>query len=73
MADPEQAARELERCVKDLKFVRALIDHHVDGDFHDSEAYRVDPMATIMRNTKGKRVLYSCDFPFKGSENAIGW
>jgi predicted TIM-barrel fold metal-dependent hydrolase len=36
MDDPAAAAKELERCVKDLHFVGALVDNHVNGDFYDN-------------------------------------
>ena len=39
MLEPEAAAAELERCVKDLGFVGALINNHTDGTFYDSEKY----------------------------------
>ncbi|KAI4721646.1 hypothetical protein E4T48_02109 [Aureobasidium sp. EXF-10727] len=40
MASPSDAAKELERCVKDHKFVGALINNHCDGTFYDGESYR---------------------------------
>ncbi|EMC91877.1 hypothetical protein BAUCODRAFT_116964 [Baudoinia panamericana UAMH 10762] len=40
MAHPEAAADELERCVKQLGFVGALIDNHLeDGTFYDDEKF----------------------------------
>ncbi|KAJ4468604.1 2-amino-3-carboxymuconate-6-semialdehyde decarboxylase [Lentinula edodes] len=35
MADPSDAAAELSRATKDLHFVGALIDNHLDGRFYD--------------------------------------
>ncbi|CAO1621418.1 unnamed protein product [Jaminaea pallidilutea] len=40
MSTPAEAAQELERCVKDLKFVGALIDNHLDdGTFYDAQRF----------------------------------
>lgn len=39
MADPQAAAEELERTVKEHGFVGALIDCHVDGAYFDDKAY----------------------------------
>ena len=39
MLDPEAAAAELERAVKELGFVGALINNHTDGTFYDDEKY----------------------------------
>ena len=39
MNDPEEAAKELERSTKDLKFVGALVDNHVHGEFYDDERF----------------------------------
>jgi predicted TIM-barrel fold metal-dependent hydrolase len=41
VADPEASAKELERCVKDLGFVGALIDNHVNGKYFDGDEYHV--------------------------------
>ncbi|KFZ05971.1 hypothetical protein V501_07855 [Pseudogymnoascus sp. VKM F-4519 (FW-2642)] len=39
MKEPEEAAKELERCVRDLAFVGALVDNHADGKFYDDERF----------------------------------
>ncbi|KAK6437624.1 hypothetical protein LTR95_006171, partial [Oleoguttula sp. CCFEE 5521] len=39
MSDPAAAAAELSRCVRELKFVGALIDNHCNGTFYDGAAY----------------------------------
>lgn len=39
MMEPEAAAAELERAVKELGFVGALINNHTDGTFYDDEKY----------------------------------
>ena len=39
MLEPEAAATELERAVKDLGFVGALINNHTDGTFYDDKKY----------------------------------
>lgn len=39
MAEPEAAAKELERCVKDLGFLGALVDNHLHGRFYDDEFF----------------------------------
>jgi predicted TIM-barrel fold metal-dependent hydrolase len=39
MNDPADAAKELERCIKDLQFVGALVDNHVNGEFYDDERF----------------------------------
>ncbi|OBT86007.1 hypothetical protein VE02_06393 [Pseudogymnoascus sp. 03VT05] len=39
MKEPAQAAKELERCVRDLAFVGALVDNHADGQFYDDERF----------------------------------
>lgn len=39
MSDPEASARELERAVKALGFVGALIDNHVHGTYYDGASY----------------------------------
>lgn len=41
MSDPTAAADELERCIKDLGFVGALINNHDNGRFYDNETYWV--------------------------------
>ncbi|SMR44078.1 unnamed protein product [Zymoseptoria tritici ST99CH_3D1] len=41
VSDPEASAKELERCVKDLGFVGALIDNHANGKYFDGEEYDV--------------------------------
>ena len=38
-AKPEAAAKELQRCIKDLGFVGALIDTHADGKFYDGSEH----------------------------------
>ncbi|MCJ1352802.1 MAG: hypothetical protein MMC33_002786 [Icmadophila ericetorum] len=40
MAEPEAAAAELERCVKKLGFVGALLGCHLDGTFYDGIKFR---------------------------------
>ncbi|THZ85327.1 hypothetical protein D6C84_03386, partial [Aureobasidium pullulans] len=40
MASPSAAASELERCVKQHKFVGALINNHCNGTFYDGESFR---------------------------------
>lgn len=39
MSEPDAAASELERCVKELRFVGALVDNHLDGIFYDDERF----------------------------------
>lgn len=39
MNDPADAAKELERCIKDFSFVGALVDNHVVGDFYDHKRF----------------------------------
>jgi len=39
MQYPAIAAQELTRCVRELRFVGALIDNHVDGKYYDGEEY----------------------------------
>jgi predicted TIM-barrel fold metal-dependent hydrolase len=39
MQDPKAAARELACCVKELSFVGALVDNHLDGQFYDDERF----------------------------------
>ncbi|KZL86012.1 amidohydrolase 2 [Colletotrichum incanum] len=39
MADPEAAAAELRRCVRELGFVGALVDVHVDGTHYDDRRF----------------------------------
>lgn len=39
MHEPSVAAKELERCIKDLKFVGALVDNHVNGEFYDDARF----------------------------------
>ncbi|KAI9653881.1 MAG: hypothetical protein M1821_006912 [Bathelium mastoideum] len=39
MSDPEVAADELARCVKDLGFPGALIDNHLEGRFYDDPSF----------------------------------
>ena len=39
MSEPAAAANELERCVKQLGFVGALVDNHVNGQFYDDERF----------------------------------
>ena len=39
MSDPVATARELEGCIDDLRFVGALVDNHVNGQFYDDEHF----------------------------------
>ena len=39
MLEPTEASVELERCIKQLGFVGALINNHTDGTFYDDEKY----------------------------------
>lgn len=41
LQDPEAAADELERTVKDLGFLGALINGHTNGDYLDNEKFRI--------------------------------
>ena len=41
MSEPAAAAKELERCVKQLSFVGALVENHLDGQFYDDERFWV--------------------------------
>ncbi|KAJ9137076.1 Amidohydrolase 2 [Pleurostoma richardsiae] len=41
MAEPRDAADELRRCVKDMKFVGALVDNHDRGKYYDGDEYDV--------------------------------
>ncbi|KAK5171126.1 uncharacterized protein LTR77_004270 [Saxophila tyrrhenica] len=41
MADPKECAKELERSVKRLGFVGAMIDNHVHGKYYDGDEYDV--------------------------------
>jgi predicted TIM-barrel fold metal-dependent hydrolase len=41
MSDPAEAAKELERSVKQHGFVGALIDNHVFGKYYDGPEYRI--------------------------------
>jgi predicted TIM-barrel fold metal-dependent hydrolase len=40
MGRPDQAATELQRAVRELEFVGALVDNHVQGKMYDGEEYR---------------------------------
>ncbi|KAI1365583.1 hypothetical protein F5Y08DRAFT_171991 [Xylaria arbuscula] len=35
--------------------------------------WALDPLACILRNTKHDRIMYSVDYPFAKSPNALGW
>jgi predicted TIM-barrel fold metal-dependent hydrolase len=39
MREPSIAAQELTRCIRELGFVGALIENHVDGKYYDGEEY----------------------------------
>ncbi|KAJ5648347.1 metal-dependent hydrolase [Penicillium lividum] len=39
MGDPTAAATELERCIRQLGFVGALVDNHLSGTFYDDEKF----------------------------------
>ncbi len=39
MCEPKLAAEELSRCVKELGFVGALLDNHLNGEFYDDEKF----------------------------------
>ncbi|KAJ5091091.1 hypothetical protein NUU61_005961 [Penicillium alfredii] len=39
MGEPAAAAKELERCVKELGFVGALVENHLNGQFYDDEQF----------------------------------
>jgi predicted TIM-barrel fold metal-dependent hydrolase len=41
MDNPDAASQELERCIRELGFVGALIDNHHNGNFYDSDEYDV--------------------------------
>ncbi|KAF2097611.1 amidohydrolase 2 [Rhizodiscina lignyota] len=40
MSNPEEATKELERTVKELGFLGALIDNHTSGTYYDGQNYR---------------------------------
>ena len=39
LGDPVEAAKELERCVKDLGFLGTLVDSHFEGRYYDDEHF----------------------------------
>lgn len=39
VSDPKESAKELERAVKELGFVGALVDNHVNGQYFDGDEY----------------------------------
>ena len=39
MNEPSDAAKELERCIKELNFVGALVDNHVNGEYYDDKRF----------------------------------
>lgn len=39
MTEPIAAAKELERCVRELGFLGALVDNHANGQFYDAERF----------------------------------
>ncbi|PWY80998.1 putative metal-dependent hydrolase [Aspergillus eucalypticola CBS 122712] len=39
MDDPADAVTELERCIRELHFVGALVDNHVNGEFYDNRRF----------------------------------
>ncbi|MCJ1403080.1 hypothetical protein MMC11_006303 [Xylographa trunciseda] len=39
MGKPQEAAEELERCIKDLGFVGALLENHYEGRYYDDESF----------------------------------
>ena len=39
MIEPDAAAKELVRCVREFGFVGALIDNHVSGKYYDGPEY----------------------------------
>jgi len=39
LQDPQGAADELERCVGDLRFVGALVNHHTNGEYLDADRF----------------------------------
>jgi predicted TIM-barrel fold metal-dependent hydrolase len=41
MSDAPAAAAELERCTRELGFVGALVDNHINGQFYDDERFWV--------------------------------
>jgi predicted TIM-barrel fold metal-dependent hydrolase len=41
MAHPQHCVDELERCIKQLGFVGALVDNHVNGRYYDGEEYDI--------------------------------
>lgn len=41
MHNPQEAAKELTRCIKDLGFVGTLVDCHAEGKFYDGKEYDV--------------------------------
>lgn len=47
MGEPTPAAGELRRCVKELGFVGALIDNHVEGKYFDGSEYDVFWQAAV--------------------------
>jgi predicted TIM-barrel fold metal-dependent hydrolase len=38
-----------------------------------SGVWSLDPMATILRNTKIEHILYSVDYPFAKNESGLSW
>ncbi|MCJ1406329.1 hypothetical protein MMC19_000394 [Ptychographa xylographoides] len=39
MGEPQEAAKELERCIKNLGFVGALLENHYEGRYYDDESF----------------------------------
>ncbi|RDL35850.1 Uncharacterized protein BP5553_06462 [Venustampulla echinocandica] len=67
MSQPTAAARELTRCVKDLGFVGALVENHVDGQFYDDE--RFWPVFETAQELDVPIYIHPC-FP---AENMVGY
>lgn len=87
MGNPSEAASELERCIKELGFVGALIDNHLDGEFYDDEKFWVlfekacvldvpiyiHPTFTAEKDMGRYRGKYSEDVAVGLSNWGLGW
>ena len=85
MAEPEAAAREFRRCVKDLGFVGTLIDSNCEGRFYDDRSFWpvFEAAASLdvpvylhpAPNAQTKPLLYDGNYPDAVAESLseYGW
>jgi 2,3-dihydroxybenzoate decarboxylase len=69
MQDPEAAAAELDRCVRELGFCGALVNDHLQSHYLDEPQY--DALTGAVLEIGTDAVLFSVDYPYESSHEAV--